>query len=74
MDKETNAGYEILKTVYVGNRRFVLGYNPKAPQTYVTWKCKANDNDYFFGHYFTDKNKAEKDFNRRVKEEKSYER
>ena len=38
MEKETNAGYEILKTVYVGNRKFVLGYNPKAPQPYVTWK------------------------------------
>ena len=36
MEKETNAGYEILKTSYVGNRKFVLGYNPKAPQPYVT--------------------------------------
>lgn len=74
MEKEANAGYEILKTSYVGNRKFVLGYNPKAPQPYVTWKSKANDNDYYHGHYFTDKGRAERDFIKRVREEKSYER
>ena len=74
MAKEINAGYEILKTSYVGNRKFVLGYNPKAPPPYVTWKSKATDNDYYHGHYFTDKGRAERDFNKRVKEEKSYER
>lgn len=71
---EKNAGYEIIKTEVVGSRKFALGYNPNAPQPYVTWKCKADDNSYYHGHYFSNESKAIKDFNKRVKEERSYER
>lgn len=74
MNKEFNAGYEIIKTEIVGSKKFALGYNPRAPQPYVTWKCKTADNDYYHGHYFTNENKALKDFDKRVKAEREPER
>ena len=74
MDKELNAGYEILRRKRVGNKEFVLGFNPNAPEPYVTWKCNAGTTDYYWGKYFSDESRALKNFNQRVKEEKSYER
>lgn len=67
-------GYEVIDRKRVGSREFVLAHNPDAPEPYVTWKCKAGTNDMYFGHYFKDKTRAEHDLNKRVREEKQYER
>ena len=66
MTKEINAGYEILDRQRVGSTEVVLGHNPRAPEPYVTWKCR-HGSDYHFGHYFADKNSAVKDFKTRRK-------
>ncbi len=71
---EQNTGYTIIKAECVGKNEIVLGYNPKAPEPYVTWKRDAKTKDAHWGHYFSDKNKAIKDFEKRVKNEKEYER
>ena len=71
---EVNQGYTIIKRERVGKKEFVLGHNPKAPSPYATWKCNANQSYYYWGHYFGDKDRALADFNKRVREEKSYER
>ena len=73
MAKEINAGYEILDRQRVGSTEIVLGYNPRAPEPYVTWKCR-HGSDYHFGHYFADKSSAVKDFKKRIREERAYER
>ena len=73
MKKEINAGYKIIDRQRVGSTEVVLGYNPRAPEPYVTWKCR-HGSDYHFGHYFADKGRAEKDFKKRIREEKAYER
>ena len=71
---EVIQGYEVIDRKQVGSREFVLAHNPNAPEPYVTWKCKAGTNDMYWGHYFTDKSRAEHDLNKRVREEKRYER
>lgn len=73
MAKEINAGYEIIKRKHLKEIDIVLGYNPKAPEQYVTWRCK-NNLYYYHGHYFTDESRALKDFNKRIREEKQYAR
>lgn len=72
--KEHNVGYKVLLRERVGIKEFVLGFNPNAAQPYVTWKCNVGKQDYYWGHYFSDEHKAKKDFVRRVREEKNYER
>jgi len=52
--KETNQGYEIIRAVTFENGRgFAVGYNPKAPDPYVTWAFTDKDGkrDYEWGHY-----------------------
>ena len=71
---EVNQGYTIIQKQRAGNKEFALGHNSNAPNPYVTWKCSVNQSDYYWGHYFNDKDKALKDFNKRVREEKAYER
>ena len=72
-DKRINAGYEIIKSFPVGNTEFVLGENIHDRARYVTWEC-AGDKDYYFGHYFNDKEAAIKDFYDRIEAEVSYKR
>lgn len=74
MDKEYNAGYEIIRRERVGCKEFLLGYNPKSPSPYVTWKNNFGTTDPYWGNYFSDEKSAVKDFNRRVKLEKGMER
>ena len=56
----TNAGYVITNSINVGNTEFVLGVHMNTPNQFVTWQCKDGDN-YFWGHYFSDRLKAQKD-------------
>lgn len=55
-----NAGYTITESICVGNVEFVLGENTAAPARFVTWECKDGDN-YYWGHYMTDKLAALRD-------------
>ncbi|KKI51899.1 hypothetical protein [Christensenella hongkongensis] len=66
---ERNQGYTILEKRCIGNTGFALGYNSKAPQPYVTWQFRrSTPHEYFWGHYYTDKSAAHKDYRRRIAE------
>ncbi len=56
----TNAGYTITEAIHIGNVEFVLGENPAYPAPYVTWECK-DGNNYYWGHYKSDKLSALRD-------------
>lgn len=55
-----NAGYTIILAIPIGNVEFVLGENTSDGARYVTWECK-NGNNYYWGHYTTDKLAAMRD-------------
>ena len=67
---ENIQGYAIEKSVlFENNRGFALGHNPAAPQPYVTWQFTESEGgvrDYYWGHYHTDREWAERDFSRRI--------
>ena len=68
MKDEINQGYVITNRVQVDpDNAFVLGFNPKAPQPFVTWKCGQNDS-----YYFNDQDKAIRDLCARVIDELDY--
>ena len=60
MEMRTNAGYTITDSVHIGKAEFVIGEMPNAPAPFVTWECK-NGNNYFWGHYFSTRQAAERD-------------
>ncbi|MDD4509296.1 MAG: hypothetical protein PHY23_00010 [Oscillospiraceae bacterium] len=61
MSERINAGYVITDSVFIGDSEFVIGANSTSLGTmYVTWQCKDGDN-YFWGHYLSDRRAAEKD-------------
>lgn len=70
-DKRTNAGFEIINSIPVGNAEFVLGMNMKNPNSFVTWECKGKT-DYFWGHYTDSLLKATKDMCQRAMDEVLY--
>lgn len=49
-----NAGYTITESICVGDVEFVLGENAAVPAHFVTWECKGGNN-YYWGHYMTNK-------------------
>ena len=65
MHTRTNAGYIITDSVHIGKAEFVIGEHPGAPAPYVTWECK-DGNNYFWGHYLTSREAAERDFLKRA--------
>ena len=68
MDERINAGYTITDSLHIGKAEFVIGENPVAPAPYVTWECK-DGNNYFWGHYLTDRMAAEQDLLERAGQE-----
>ena len=61
MEERKNAGYTITDSIHIGNSEFVIGENHTEFGTmYVTWCCKDRDN-YFWGHYISDRMAAEQD-------------
>mgnify|MGYP001523100504 CR=1 FL=1 len=70
MNMRTNAGYTITESIHIGNTEFVLGESSTDPAQFVTWACKDGDN-YFWGHYMTDKLAALRDLLDRAGEELS---
>lgn len=69
MSERTNAGYTITDSITIGNAEFVIGENQTSMGTqYVTWECKDGDN-YFWGHYMTQRRGAERDLLERAQRE-----
>lgn len=68
MEWQKNQGFIIVNQITIGGAEFVLGVHEKNPNSFVTWKCKGND-DYYWGHYFTNLLAAQKDFCKRALEE-----
>lgn len=60
MDVRINADYTITDSIHIGEAEFVIGEMPDAPAPFVTWQCKDGDN-YFWGHYLSDRQAAERD-------------
>ena len=71
MEMRTNAGYTITDSVHIGKAEFVIGEMPNAPAPFVTWECK-NGNNYFWGHYFSTSQAAERDLLERAGQELEY--
>ena len=58
----TNAGYEIISSVTIGDGEIVLGKKPtESIVPYVTWHCR-NRTDYYWGRYFEKEADALRDF------------
>lgn len=70
-----NQGYTIIDSEIVGHKEFVLAESPTAPQPYVTWARNIQNDEqtggenFFWGHYFTDPDRARDDLHSRVREE-----
>lgn len=71
-----NQGYIIIDNETVGNQEIVLAENQKAPQPFATWRRNISNDEqtgqenFFWGHYFSDPEAARKDFNARVQEQR----
>ena len=63
-----NQGYHITDSIQIGDVEFVAGELAAAPNSYVTWECKNGD-DYFWGHYFSDRLAAKRDLLERASQE-----
>lgn len=72
-EKTFNAGYEIIQRIDLGDRHFVVGHNPKAPSSHVTWQYIPEKNYYYQGHYFGDEKEATLDMFRRASERLEFE-
>ena len=71
--KEENAGYEIIAKVQVGPVEYTLGEHGGKFPAFVTWeRTPAHDEDgppnYYWGHYFDNREKAVRDFCKRATE------
>lgn len=69
----TNQGYRIIDSAIVaGKWEYVLGENPHAPDPYATWErnlqndAQSGGEHFYWGHYFGDKDAAQKDFQQRI--------
>ena len=51
--KLSNAEYDIIHQVNIGDKHFVTGHNPRFPAPYVTWEYIKNGDYFYQGHYFT---------------------
>lgn len=71
MEIRTNAGFIITDSIHIGNSEFVIGVHTTAPNSFVTWQCR-NGNDYFWGHYFEDRQSAERNLLERAGKELEY--
>ena len=71
-EQRVNAGYVITDSVHVGDAEFVLGEKEtKFGTMCVTWQCR-DSNNFFWGHYFGDRNAAQKDLQERVARQLEY--
>ena len=66
--QRTNIGYVITDSITIGETEFVIGAHEKDPNRFVTWACAKGDN-YYWGHYLTSREAAEKDLVQRAAEQ-----
>lgn len=71
MNMRMNAGYIITDSIHIGDTEFVIGVDSTVPNSFVTWECK-NGNNYFWGHYLSDRKAAERDLLERAGRELRY--
>lgn len=72
-NKEVNQGYEIKERFVVGDIGIALGESMTAPSPYVTWNYrKETPMHFFWGHYYSDKQAAYDDYEKRIKDEIRY--
>lgn len=71
MEKEMNAGYEIIEKLTVGENHFVLGKSDGAYGTkYATWCSRTEDpTNFFWGHYLENYHDAQEDLYARALEQ-----
>jgi len=69
MNVVMNAGYAITDRLTVGNSEFVIGQRDESPASFVTWKCRKGEKEYFWGHYMNDRLTALEDLCNRALEE-----
>lgn len=67
---EVIGGYTIIERIKVGQKTFVLGENPNAVQQFVTWQQLEGQKGYDWGHYFNDREVAQKDLHARAESER----
>lgn len=67
MKERKNAGYVITRSIQFPSFEYVLGEKPDG-SGYVTWYCK-NGNDYYYGHYITERDLALLDLYERAQDE-----
>lgn len=68
--REKNAGYTILEHFPTGEQGFAIGESHTAPAPYVTWQYRvADQNNLFWGHYFTSREDAYADYRMRIEKE-----
>lgn len=71
-----NQNYTVIDSETIGNQEIVLAQNLKAVQAFVTWQRNISNDEqsgqenFLWGHYFSDPNKAQKDFKNRVQEQR----
>ncbi len=72
--KIVNQGYTIIERKQAGESMVVVGYDPKAPQPYVTWKAYKHSDftSFTHGHYFSTYKSAMIDFYKRLIETWEY--
>jgi hypothetical protein len=62
-EPEYIGGYRVQARTIVGGKVFKYGHNPDAAEPYATWQCfKGEDDRNSFGHYWSDKHTAQRDF------------
>lgn len=71
MERRKNRSYFIIDSIQIGEAEFVVGESATAPEPFVTWECK-NGEDYFWGHYFSDRLAAKRDLLERAGHELQY--
>lgn len=71
-----NQGYVIIDSAIIGSAEVVLAESPTAPSPYVTWQRNIENDEqdgaenFFWGHYFSDPERAQEDFRQRVAEKR----
>jgi len=62
-DPEVVGGYRITRRTFVGDKIFKFGVCPNAPKPYATWQSyRDSSRGCDWGHYWSDKSTAERDF------------
>ncbi len=71
-EPEMVGDYRIIARTFTGNKIFKMGHCADAVQPYATWQCDQSDPAHcYWGHYWTDKSTARRDFFLRADSERT---